>query len=59
MSHNFWTKVGNSDHSVMQAAGLVLILLLDLSDFLQEKKLYWRKKEKGDKEFVGRKREKN
>ena len=36
----------------MQAAGLLLVLLLDLSDFLQEKKMYLRKKEKGDKEFL-------
>ena len=41
------TKVGFSDHSVMQAAGLVLVLLLDLSDFLQEKNCIGEKKRKG------------
>ena len=41
------TKRGFSDHSVMQAAGLVLVLLLDLSDFLQEKNCIGEKKRKG------------
>ena len=51
MSHNFWTKFGNSDHSVMQAAGLLLVLLLDLSDFLQEKNCIGEKKRKGIRNF--------
>ena len=45
--NTFRTKVGFSDHSVMQAAGLVLVLLLDLSDFLQEKNSIGEKKRKG------------